>query len=146
MEQFTLAVAQEILAVALRYGREQKLNPLAVAVLDARGALKAVAAEDGTGSARSDIAIGKASGCIAMGIGGRSLAKRGREVPQFTSALAHLIPRGVVPVAGGVLIRDAQGVVLGAIGISGDASDQDEAAAMAGIAAAGLVADPGGDY
>lgn len=145
MEPLTLESAQRIVAAALRHGGELQLNPLAIAVLDARGALKAFAAEEKTSLSRGDIAIGKASGALAMGMGSRSLAKRGREVPHFVNAIAQIVPRGLVPVPGGVLIRDAAGDVLGAVGVSGDASEKDEAVAMAGIAAAGFTADPGSD-
>jgi uncharacterized protein GlcG (DUF336 family) len=114
-------------------------------VLDARGALKAYAAEDGATLGRAQIAMGKAGGAIAMGVGSRSLAKRGREAPQFVLAVGNLMPMGLIPGPGGVLIRDAAGEVIGAVGISGDVSDNDEAAALAGIAAAGLTGDQGSD-
>ena len=92
---------------------------------------------------QADIAIGKAAGCLAMGFGGRELAKRAAAMPQFISAVGSIFPKGLVPVPGGVLIRDASGLLLGAVGVSGDTSDNDEVCAIAGIAAAGLVADTG---
>jgi uncharacterized protein GlcG (DUF336 family) len=141
----SLRDAQTILMAALAYAREHQLQPLAIAVLDARGAIKAFAAEDKTGLHRGEIAIGKASGAIGFGLGSRALARRGRDVPHFINAVAQLFPRGLVPVAGGVLITGSDGEVLGAVGVSGDASLADEDAAIAGIAAAGFRADPGSD-
>jgi uncharacterized protein GlcG (DUF336 family) len=145
MNSITLAQAQKIVDVALSYAREHDFKPLGVAVLDVRGALRAYAAEDGSTLARANVAMGKAGGAIAMGVGSRSLAKRGREAPQFVLAVGNLVPMGLVPGPGGVLIRDAAGELVGAVGVSGDTSDNDELAALAGIAAAGLVGDPGSD-
>jgi uncharacterized protein GlcG (DUF336 family) len=145
MNTVTLDQAQTIVGAALAYAREHAFLPLGVAVLDARGALKAYAAEDGSTLGRAQIAMGKAGGAIAMGTGSRSLAKRGREAPQFVLAVGNLMPLGLIPGPGGVLIRDAAGDVIGAVGISGDVSDNDELAALAGIAAAGLTGDQGSD-
>jgi len=95
---------------------------------------------------RLDVATGKAWGALGMGVGTRALARRIAEQPQappFFAALGAMSEGRVVPVPGGVLIRDAGKAVLGAVGISGDTSDKDEACALAGIAAAGLLADPG---
>jgi uncharacterized protein GlcG (DUF336 family) len=144
MKTITLAQAQAVVTGALAYAREKKFKPLGIAVLDVRGALAAYAAEDGSTLGRAQVAMGKASGSIMMGMGSRSIAKRGRELPQFTSALGQVFPLGLIPVAGGVLIRSGDDVV-GSVGISGDTSDNDEAAAMAGITAAGLTGDPGAD-
>jgi uncharacterized protein GlcG (DUF336 family) len=144
MKTITLAQAQTIVTEALKFAREKKFKPLGVAVLDVRGALTAYGAEDGSTLGRANVAMGKASGSIAMGMGSRSIAKRGREAPQFTAAVGQVFPLGLVPVPGGVLIRSGDEVV-GAVGISGDTSDNDEAAALAGIAAAGLTGDPGAD-
>jgi uncharacterized protein GlcG (DUF336 family) len=142
----TLQQATTIVEVALRTGRETRCAPLAVAVLDAGGHLKAFAREDGAGIVRPQIAVGKAWGALGMGLGSRTLARRVTEQPQqqaFFAALNAMSGGRVVPAAGGVLIRDAAGAVVGAVGISGDVSDKDEACAVAGIAAAALVADPG---
>ena len=142
----TLQQATTIMETALRTGRETNCAPLAVAVLDAGGHLKAFAREDGAGIVRPQIAVGKAWGALGMGLGSRTLARRVAEQPQqqaFFAALNAMSEGRVVPAAGGVLIRDGAGVVLGAVGISGDVSDKDEACALAGIAAARLVADPG---
>lgn len=138
-----LEIAQKIVAAALANARTRNFKPLAVAVLDARGALKAFGAEDGTSLRRAEIATGKAHGALAMGLGSRTLGKMAAERPHFVAAVTHAVGGSLIPVAGGVLIRDAGGALLGAVGISGDTSDNDEAAAVAGIEAAGLKADPG---
>jgi uncharacterized protein GlcG (DUF336 family) len=145
MSDLSLSDAQAIVTHALRHARAHEFKPLGVAVLDVRGALKAYAAEDGSSLGRAQIAIGKASGAIAMGQGSRSIAKRGREAPQFVTAVGQLVPGGLIPVPGGVLVRDAAGVLVGAVGVSGDLSDNDEAAAIAGITAAGFTSEPGTD-
>ncbi|MBV9654067.1 MAG: heme-binding protein [Acetobacteraceae bacterium] len=143
MTELTLAKAQSMIADALSYARGQQLKPMALAVLDARGALKAFAAEEGTSLRRGEVAIGKAHGALAMGLGSRSLFKRAMEQPFFIAAVTHAVGGSLVPVPGGVLIKGQGGAVLGALGISGDTSDNDEAAAIAGIEAAGFSADPG---
>jgi uncharacterized protein GlcG (DUF336 family) len=145
MAELSLSDAQAIVTHALAYARANGIKPLGIGVLDARGALRAYAAEDGSSLGRAHVAIGKASGAIAMGMGSRSLAKRGREAPQFVNAVGQVVPGGLIPVPGGVLVRDAAGALLGAVGVSGDTSDRDEEAALAGIAAAGFTADPGSD-
>lgn len=145
MSQINLTTAQAVIAAALAHGRGQGLLPLAVAVLDPRGALVAYAAEDGSSLRRQDIAMAKANGALAMGLGSRTLAKRAQGAPQFFDALSHIIQGGLAPAPGGVLVRDAEGGLLGAVGVSGDVSANDEAAALAGIAAVGLVGDPGAD-
>jgi uncharacterized protein GlcG (DUF336 family) len=143
MPQLKLHQAQTIIATALGHGTDHKLQPLAVAVLDARGVLKAYAAQDGTSLRRAEIAEGKAHGALSFGIGSRALAKRAAASPHFIAAVTHAVGGSLIPVPGGVLIRTADRDIIGAVGISGDNSDNDEAAAIAGIAAAGLVADPG---
>jgi len=143
MSQLTLDQAQTIISVALQHARAQKFQALAVIVLDARGVLKAAAAEDGTSLRRAEIATGKAHGALSFGVGSRNLAKRAEDRPQFIAAVTHAVGGMLVPVPGGVLIRAADRAILGAVGVSGDNSDNDEAAAMAGIAAAGLTGDPG---
>ncbi|MFS8036078.1 GlcG/HbpS family heme-binding protein [Xanthobacter sp. AM11] len=145
MSDLTLEQAQTIVVAALGHARANAMNPLAVCVLDARGALKAFAAEDGTSLKRGDIARGKANGALSLGMGSRSLFKRAKEQPFFISAATAAIGGSLVPVPGGVLIRAADGQVMGAVGISGDTSDNDEACALAGLAAAGLAGDPGED-
>ena len=135
-----LATAQAILTNTLEEARNRGFKPIAVAVLDERGAIRALAAQDGTSTKRAEVAIGKAHGAVAMGIGSRDLAKR---PAHFLAAVTHAVGGMLVPVPGGVLVRDDHGVLLGAVGVSGETSDNDEAAAMAGIEACGLSSDPG---
>jgi uncharacterized protein GlcG (DUF336 family) len=143
MSTLTLDQAQTVVTVALRHARTAGYQPLAVAVLDARGVMKAFAAEDGTSLRREEIARGKAHGALAFGIGSRALAARAQTQPQFIAAVTHAVGGSLIPVPGGVLIRGADKTIIGAVGISGDVSDNDEKAALAGIEAAGLAADPG---
>jgi uncharacterized protein GlcG (DUF336 family) len=138
-----LEVAQKIVAAALASARSHKFKPLAVVVLDARGALKAAAAEDGTSLKRTEIATGKAHGALAMGLGSRTLFTRSQHQPQFIAAVTHAVGGQLIPVPGGVLVHDSSGALIGAVGISGDTSDNDEIAALAGIEAAGCKGDPG---
>ena len=144
MNGLDLSAAQTILSRALEKARQLNLKPIAIVVLDARGATKCSASEDGTSLSRMDVARGKANGALALGLGSRSLFKRAKEQPFFLSAVGPLVG-GLVPVPGGVLIRNASDTVCGVVGISGDTSDNDEAIAIAGIAAAGFVADPGSE-
>jgi uncharacterized protein GlcG (DUF336 family) len=137
--QHALTIAQATLAE----GAGRGFLPLAVAVLDTAGQPLALLRDERTSLHRADIATGKAAGCLAMGFGGRELVKRAAAVPQFISAVGTIFPKGLIPVAGGVLIRDAEGCLLGAVGVSGDTSDNDEICALAGIAAVSLVADTG---
>lgn len=138
----SLSDARKILDAALEYIVAQKFKPMAVGVIDARGALVAYAAQDGTSLKRGDIALGKANGAIALGMGSRALMKRAETQSYFIDAATSAIGGSLIPVPGGVLIKQ-DGAVIGAIGISGDTSDNDEAAAIAGIKAAGFEADPG---
>ena len=142
MAELTLDIARKILDVALAKGIEKKLKPLVVTVLDARGCVKASAAQDGTSLLRSEIAHGKAYGALAMGMVSRALFQRAQEQAYFIDAVNTLAQGRMVPVPGGVLIQDG-GILLGAVGISGDTSDNDEACAVAGIEAAGLTANAG---
>ena len=139
----TLEIALKITTKALATATEKKLKPLSVVVLDARGSLKASAAQDGTSLMRSEIAHGKAYGAIALGMGSRAIFKRANEQPYFVDAINTMARGALVPVPGGVLIEDGSGNVIGAIGISGDTSDNDEACAVAGIEFAGLKANAG---
>ena len=144
MTELTLEKAQTIVAAALKHAGTARFNPLAVAVLDARGALKAFGAQDGTSLKRPEIAQGKAHGALSLGQGSRALAEAAAERPHFVAAVTHAVGGSLIPVPGGVLIRaQAGGMVIGAVGVTGDTSDNDEAAALAGIAAAGFVGDPG---
>ncbi|MGL4636619.1 MAG: GlcG/HbpS family heme-binding protein [Beijerinckiaceae bacterium] len=138
-----LKSAQKIIKVALETARAHNMKPLGIAVVDARGALVAYNAEDGSSLKREKIARGKADGSIGMGVSSRTLAKMAAERPHFIAAASHAIGGSMIPVPGGVLIRDAKGELLGAVGISGDTSDNDELVAVKGIEAAGLKADTG---
>lgn len=141
----TLTAAQTILSTALDVIRKGNFKPMAVVVLDARGAVKVSAAEDGTSLKRFEVAHGKAYGALSLGMGSRSIFKRAKEQAFFVASVTNVVGGALVPVAGGVLIRDAAGEIVGAVGISGDTSENDEAAAIAGIEAAGLKADAGTD-
>lgn len=138
MSRLTLAQASSIVETALAEARAGGMAPLAVAVLDAGGHLVAFKREDRAGILRFDIAYGKAWGALGMGFGSREWVGRVANSPAFFTAIAAASGGRAVPAPGGVLIEDADGEVIGAVGISGDTSDKDEACALAGIAAAGL--------
>jgi len=137
-----LVAAQKILDTVLAYAAEHGFKPMAVGVIDARGALKAYAAQDGTSLKRGEIALAKANGAVALGMGSRALMKRAETQGYFIAAATSAIGGSLVPVPGGVLIKK-DGALVGAVGVSGDTSDNDEAAAVAGIVAAGFEADGG---
>jgi uncharacterized protein GlcG (DUF336 family) len=143
MSDLNLEKASRIVDAALAYAAEQGFKPLTVAVLDAGGHLVAFKRSDRTGILRPAIAQGKAWGALGMGVGGRGLAQRAEMAPAFFTALASVSEGRIIPVAGGVLIRNAAGDIIGAVGVSGDMPDQDEASAVHGIEQAGLIADPG---
>jgi len=143
MSKLTLAQASQITDAALAEGRKRNLLPLTVVVLDAGGHVIALKREDGSSLLRPQVATAKAWGTLGMGFGGRELVRRAQANPVFFGTLTELAGGNMVPVPGGVLIRDAEKNIIGAVGISGDVSDADEACALAGIAAAGLVADAG---
>jgi uncharacterized protein GlcG (DUF336 family) len=143
MPDLKLRAAQKIAATALKAAREKNFKPLAIAVYDARGALKALSAEDGTSLRRAEVAMGKAYGALAMGLSSRAIGKMAAERPHFIAAVTHAVGGMLIPVPGGVLMRDSRGALVGAVGVSGDVSDNDEAAAVAGIEAAGLAAETG---
>ena len=142
MAELTLDIARKILDAALAKGLEKKFKPLVVTILDARGTVKMTAAQDGTSLMRAEIAHGKAWGALAMGMGSRALYQRAQEQAYFINSVNALAQGRLVPVPGGVLIQDGTSV-LGAIGVSGDTSDNDEICAIAGIEAAGLKPNPG---
>ena len=143
MADLTLDVARKILDAALAKVIALKLKPMAITVLDARGCLKAALAQDGTSLMRNEVAHGKAYGALAMGLGSRALFQRAEQQPYFIDAVNTMARGALIPVPGGVLIHDAAGALLGAVGISGDTSDNDEICAIAGIEAAGLKANAG---
>lgn len=139
----SLDIAQRIANEALQTGRRLKLAPLAVAVLDPRGCPRALLAEDGCSLLRTDIATAKATGALGLGMGGRALARRAEQNPGFFASLNAVSQGRMVAVRGSVLVRDTAGRLLGAVGISGDTADNDEACAVAAIEAAGLQPDTG---
>ncbi|MBC8130239.1 MAG: heme-binding protein [Rhizobiaceae bacterium] len=143
MNVITLEQARTMIEAAFAKGRELNLKPLTIAVLDAGGALIALERMNGASPMRPDIAIGKANGAVQMGMGSRGLFKRAEEQAFFIQAMNALAKGSLVPVPGGVLVRDEEGRVAGAVGITGDTSDNDEACAVAGIKAAGFTADAG---
>jgi uncharacterized protein GlcG (DUF336 family) len=138
----SLSQAETIIDGALAAGREAGLLPLTVAVLDVGGHLVAFRRQDGSGILRPDIAIGKAWRALGMGLSSRAIGQRLGERLAFQGALAAASGGRFVPVPGGVLVLDGDGEVVGAVGISGDASDKDEYCAVLGVRAAGLVPDP----
>jgi uncharacterized protein GlcG (DUF336 family) len=135
MGRLGLGAADQIAAAALAEARRLKLAPLAVAVLDAGGHLVVFKREDHAGILRFDIAFAKAWGALGMGFGTRELATRS---PTFVNALAAMSGGRIAPSPGGVLVADRTGEIVGAVGISGDTGDQDEACAVAGIVAGGF--------
>jgi uncharacterized protein GlcG (DUF336 family) len=139
----TLEQASIIVDTALAEGMKLNLRPLCVVVLDAGGHTLALKRDHRASISRPEIATAKAAGCLGMGFGGREITKRAQAVPEFFAALNGVFPKGILPVLGGVLIRDAEGGLMGAVGISGDTSDNDELCAVAGILAADLKADTG---
>jgi len=143
MQPLDLLTATNIASTAINIARETGIKPLAVAVLDAAGHPLAILRDEGASFLRPQIATGKARGCLGMGFGGRELARRAQAMPAFFDAINSLTGGEVIPVAGGVLIRNAEGLILGAIGVSGDTSDNDERCALQAIAQAALVADNG---
>jgi uncharacterized protein GlcG (DUF336 family) len=140
-----LAHATTIVDKALQHGRALGLPPLTVAVLDAAGCLVSFKREDGSSLLRPEIAQAKAYGALAMGMGSRAIAARAAVAPAFVSAVNALAGGRLIPVPGGVLIRSSTKAIVGAVGITGAISEQDEACAAAGIEAAGFTADTGAD-
>lgn len=138
--QLTLDQAQKIVSGALAAGRDTSLAPLTVVVLDAGGHLVAMAREDGSGTLRFEVARGKAVGALGLGLGSRTIGARNQGRDAFLAAVAAASDGRFVPVAGGVLILNGARQVIGAVGVSGDVSDADEACAVAGVEAAGLAA------
>lgn len=140
MHTLTLQQANRIITAALQKARILNLAPLAVVVLDAAGHIKALQREDNATAFRIDIATAKAWGAVSMGMSSRRLGDVAAQRPNFMNALINMADGKVMPVPGGLLLRDTDGCILGAVGVSGDVSDQDECCALAGIEAAGLVA------
>ena len=139
----TLAQASSIVDATLKKARELKQMPQTVVVLDTGGHVVCAKREDGSGIIRFEIAVGKAYGALGMGWGSRTMMDRAAQNPNFLTSIVAASDGRIVPNPGGVLIRSGAGRLLGAIGISGDTSDNDEICAIAGIEAAGLKANPG---
>jgi len=140
MTTLTLQIANQIIAAALAKSGESGYKPMAIAVLDAAGNLKAFASEDGASMFRFDIARGKAWGAVGMGVASGVLAQRAKDNPNFFMALAATAQGRFLPQPGAVVIKDHEGQVLGAVGASGGMGEEDEAICAAGVAAVGLVA------
>lgn len=138
MSSLNLNQANTIISAAFDEGGKLGLKPLGVAVLDAGGHLVAFQRQDGASMLRPQIATAKASGALALGVSSRKIGEMATERPSFVAALGPIAPHGVVPAAGGVIVLDSEGAPLGAVGVTGDTSDNDEICALAGIAAAGL--------
>lgn len=143
MRKLTLSTAETIISAAFEKAAELNLKPLTVAVLDAGGHAILLKRQDGSSIMRPQIATGKATGALAVGTGTRWLNANAESRPHFVNALNGVSGGAIVPVPGGVLVKNDEGETLGAVGITGDTSDNDEACAVAGIAAASLVADCG---
>lgn len=141
MAEITLANAQTIIAATIAKGKDMGLKPLSVVILDAGGHVKAFEREDGAAPGRFAIAHGKAYGCVMLGMTGSAQMARAEQQAYFMNAVNGAFGGQVVPVPGGVLVRGGDGAVIGAVGVTGDTSDNDLEAAMAGLAAAGLKGD-----
>ena len=140
MTRITLENANSIIAAAFAKGGALALKPLSVSVLDAGGHMIAFQRQDGASTLRPQIATAKASGALALGVSSRKIGDMAAERPTFVGSLGAIAPHGVVPAAGGVIVVGADGLPIGAVGVTGDLSDNDEICALAGIAAAGLTA------
>jgi uncharacterized protein GlcG (DUF336 family) len=140
MNCITLNQANAIIAGAIAEAKHLALKPLGIAVLDPGGHPIGFQRQDGASTGRLQLALGKASGALFLGVSSRKVADMAIERPAFVASLGPIAPAGVVPAAGGVIVVDAAGQVIGAVGISGDTSDNDEACVLAGLAAAGLAA------
>jgi uncharacterized protein GlcG (DUF336 family) len=143
MSSISLQSAREIIRETLAFGLTSGMKPLSVVVLDAGGHVVAFERADGSSIGRFEIARGKANGAVRMGVGSRALMGRAEQQPYFVAALGPLFDAGIVPVPGGVLLRDQMGTIVGAVGVSGDTSDHDEEAAVAGIRSVNLASDTG---
>ncbi|HVC00889.1 MAG TPA: heme-binding protein [Steroidobacteraceae bacterium] len=145
MSSISLNDASRIIDSGLERARELRFKPLTIAVLDVGGHLVAMKREDNSGILRPEIAQAKAWSALGMGAGSRALAKRAEHAPGFYAALASTSLGRMIPVPGGVLIRNASNEVIGAVGVSGDLPDNDEACAVHGIEQTGLTADTGAE-
>ncbi|MEP5730158.1 MAG: heme-binding protein [Sulfitobacter sp.] len=135
----SLRKARTIIRKTLEKGSELEFKPLSVVVLDAGGHVQAFERSDGASPGRFGIAQGKAYGAVMLGLAGSAQMKRAEDQAYFMAAVNGVFGGQVVPVPGGILLHDKKGVVIGAVGVTGDTSDNDLIAGMAGIEAAGLV-------
>jgi uncharacterized protein GlcG (DUF336 family) len=135
-----LSRANSIIEAAFAKGAELNLKPLTVVVLDSGGHMIAAQRQDGASNMRVKLASGKAGGALALGVSSRKIGEMAVDRPHFVASLHGMAEGGLVPVAGGVIVAGSDGAILGAVGVTGDSSDNDEACALAGIAAAGLKA------
>lgn len=140
MSYLSLDQARTIIAAALAHGRQLGLKPLSIAVLDSGSHLIAFERQDGSSTLRAQIATGKAAGALALGLSSRKIGEMAAERPSFIASLGTIAPAGLIPAAGGVIVVDEAGRAIGAVGVTGDTSDNDELCALAGIAAAKLKA------
>jgi uncharacterized protein GlcG (DUF336 family) len=139
MTHLTLDQANRVIAAAFDHGQQLGLKPLSIAIFDAGGHLIAFQRQDGSSNLRPQIAAGKAGGALAMGVSSRRIGEMAAERPSFIASLGPIAPHGVIPAAGGVILVDDRGRTIGAIGVTGDTSDNDEACALVGAAAVDLL-------
>ena len=131
----SLSMAQIAKEASITEARRLNLKRITVAILDAGGHLVALARENASSNLRPKIAIAKAAGALALGVSSREIGEMALERPTFISAAATLAAEGLIPAAGGLLVRNDDGNVIGAIGVTGDTSDNDELCALEGLAA-----------
>jgi uncharacterized protein GlcG (DUF336 family) len=140
MTNIYLNTANRLVGAAFEKGAALGLKPLCVAVVDAGGHLMALARQDGASTLRPQIAIGKACGALSLGVSSRKIGEMAAERPTFIASIAATATNGIIPAAGGIIIVDSAGSPMGAVGITGDTSDNDEACALAAVEAVGLIA------
>lgn len=141
MAEISLSKAKKMISATFAKGKEMELKPLSVVVLDSGGNLKAFERQDGAAPGRFEIAFGKAYGCVMLGMTGSQQMARAEQQAYFMQAVNGAYGGKVIPVPGGILIKDKKGQTIGAIGVTGDTSDNDAAAGLAGVSAAGLIGD-----
>ena len=140
MHRISHGQAKAIIGAAFAKASELDLKPLSIAVLDPGGNLIAFERGDGASMLRAQIATGKAAGALALGTSSRNIADMAAERPAFFASIVSISPTDIVPAAGGLIVTDKDGTKLGAVGVTGDTSDNDELCAIAGIEAVGLIA------
>ena len=143
MKNIELNDAIKIAEAAIQKSKEKNLKPISVVVLDVRGSMRVCLNQDGTSINRHKIAHGKANAALLWGTGTRAIADRAENKLYFVNSVCNLMNGDFIPVPGGIIIKDKEDNIIGAVGISGDLSDNDEIAGVAGINAAGFIADTG---